>query len=224
MKRLAIIVPYRDRDAHLRQLLSILPEKVNEGRGSAEQIPYHIYVVEQANLKSFNKAKLLNAAFSLLEKDYDYFCFHDVDMLPTHADYSYVELPTHLAADVSQFREWEGKGLAYPTYFGGVVLFNKADFKKVNGYSNFYWGYGLEDDDMLYRIHQHGLKWARRQGVFESLDHPPGGGTEEHQQNKKHLKAILEGTLVDRSGLSDLEYLVIQKIERNGYTHLSVDI
>jgi hypothetical protein len=90
----------------------------------------------------------LNVGFDL-SKDYDYFCFHDVDMIPTEADYSWVDEPTHMATECSQF----GYQLPYGGYFGGVTLFNKQDFLDVNGYSNDYWGWGAEDDDMMLRCY-----------------------------------------------------------------------
>ena len=40
----------------------------------------------------------------------------------------------------------------FDTYFGGVTLFPIDLFKKVNGYSNEYWGWGFEDDDLLMRL------------------------------------------------------------------------
>ena len=40
--------------------------------------------------------------------------------------------------------------LLYSTLFGGIVMFSKDNFAKVNGFSNLFWGWGAEDDD-LYR-------------------------------------------------------------------------
>lgn len=34
---------------------------------------------------------------------------------------------------------------------GGAVVFTKAQFLKINGYSNNYWSYGGEDDDLTGR-------------------------------------------------------------------------
>ncbi|WP_195155531.1 galactosyltransferase-related protein [Candidatus Protochlamydia phocaeensis] len=211
---MALIIPYRDREEHLQTFLQIFPPRL---KTLCPQIEYAIFVIEQKNEKSFNRGKLLNVGFSLLKDQFDYFCFHDVDMLPTYADYSYPSIPTHLAADVSQFRQWKGKGLAYSNYFGGVVLFNKKDFITINGYSNHYWGYGIEDDDLLVRVVEHGLKWTRRPGVYESLFHPPTGGTLEHKANKARFLSILKGQEADSSGLSDLEFIV--KDEKIFETH-----
>ena len=41
--------------------------------------------------------------------------------------------------------------LPYPSIFGGATLFTPDEFKKVNGFSNEYYGWGGEDDDMFNR-------------------------------------------------------------------------
>ena len=68
-------------------------------------------------------------------------------MLPIDVDYSYSDVPIHLAQGFTNSdRE------IFDTYFGGVTMFPIDLFKKVNGYSNEYWGWGFEDDDLLMRL------------------------------------------------------------------------
>ena len=77
--RVALIVPYRDRDIHLRTFLnhmhSFLPR---------QQLDYAIFIVEQEGKGAFNRAMLLNVGAAEALKSYDYQCFifHDVDLLP----------------------------------------------------------------------------------------------------------------------------------------------
>jgi hypothetical protein len=153
-EKLAVIVPYRNRKSHLRRFAPHL-NKFLDKKG----IPHKIFVVEQGDKKPFNRGKLLNIGYKIArDEGYDYFAFHDVDMLPEKADYSYVEKPVHLAKKLSD-NNYE---LIYIDYFGGVVLFNKDDFEFINGYSNEYWGWGFEDDDLLYRCKIKGLKLDKK--------------------------------------------------------------
>ena len=41
--------------------------------------------------------------------------------------------------------------LAYQELVGGVLNMRTEHFQRLNGYSNLYWGWGAEDDDMAYR-------------------------------------------------------------------------
>ena len=42
--------------------------------------------------------------------------------------------------------------LPYATIFGGVGAFVKDDFQKLNGFSNLFFGWGGEDDDLYKRL------------------------------------------------------------------------
>lgn len=41
--------------------------------------------------------------------------------------------------------------LTYEELIGGVLNIRADHFLTVNGYSNLYWGWGAEDDDLYYR-------------------------------------------------------------------------
>ncbi len=150
IKKLSVIVPYRNRESHLSVFVPFLEDYLTQ-----EGIPFEIIVVEQKDNKPFNRGKLLNIGYKESATDSDYFCFHDVDMLPLDVDYTFVDRPTHLATKV------DGDESFY-NYFGGVTILNKLDFKIINGYSNEYWGWGFEDDDLLQRCIQCNLSLDTR--------------------------------------------------------------
>lgn len=147
--KLAIIVPYRDREEHLNTFVPHMHEFLKD-----KEIDYNIFIAEQADERPFNYGKLCNAVVKELDEEYNYFCFHDIDMLPItdDCDYSYVDEPTHLANNV----EVHNNELPYPQYMGGVLLVNREDFENANGYSPEYYGYGFSDLDLLHRFEQSG--------------------------------------------------------------------
>ena len=139
--KLGVIVPYRKRPGHLRKFRESIESYLKDQ-------DYELIVVEQNDDLPFNRGKLLNIGFKYaIRKNCDYVVFHDVDMLPVDVDYSYSDVPIHLATGFTN-----SKREVFNTYFGGVTMFPIDLFKKVNGYSNEYWGWGFEDDDLLMRL------------------------------------------------------------------------
>lgn len=214
-KKLALIVPYRDRKAHLTQFIPHMQKFLSHQF-------YQLFIIEQSEQKPFNRGMLLNIGFSLAEEQFDYVCFHDVDMLPVKADYSYAEFPTHLATHVEQFQF----GMPYPTYFGGVTLFNIHDFKLINGYYNNYFGWGLEDDDLRLRCQLHGLKIDSREGLFLSLSHSHAKENDPNvQKNRALFKNFVEGnSQMLAYGLNSLKYKLIKKEISDDRIHILVEI
>lgn len=145
MHKLGVIVPYRERPKQLKKFVQYIKEYLEE-----RFIDYELIIVEQSAKNDFNRGKLLNIGFLKAEElECDYVVFHDIDMLPIDADYSYTAKPTHLITDLD-LPEGVSRTL-FDEYFGGVTLFPVNVFKQINGYSNKYFGWGFEDDDLLLR-------------------------------------------------------------------------
>lgn len=206
-ERLSIIVPYRDREEHLGKFIPYM-----ESTDFLSGIDYEILIVEQDD-KPFNRGKLLNVG-AIESPKASYYCFHDVDMLPVLSDYSYVEVPTHLAAEAEQF----GYKLPYPGYFGGVTLFDKHNFIKANGYSNDYWGWGAEDDDVMYRCLVRGISPARKNGRYRSLNHSREIKQDLYNENLKKYFDFKNSTETEKiqekinsDGLTSLKYEILEE-------------
>lgn len=204
-KKLSVIVPYRDRKAHLHELVSKLP-----GFLEKQKIDYKITIVEQDNVKQFNKGTLNNIGF-LETKTYDYFCFHDVDMLPIDSDYRYSNksindfgMVIHLAKLVEQFDFKE-----LPGYFGGVILADNLAFKLVNGYGINYWGWGIEDDDFHRRCYANSrVITIYRNGVYKSLPHKHNYDEKIYAKNFATYSKNINS---NNDGLSQTKYKVLSK-------------
>ena len=202
-KKLSIVVPYRNREEHLKQFVPYMEEYlVKEG------IPFRIYIIHQADDKPFNRAKLLNVGYKESE-DSDYFAFHDVDMLPMDSDYSYVDCPTHLATRAEQF----GFRLPYDGYFGGVTLFDKESFIKINGYSNEYWGWGAEDDDVLLRCSIMGVSASRKDCGYRSLSHDRNIPQDLYDKNLEKFRDLRLSPNKEKIFLDGLETLSYEKVK-----------
>ena len=213
-KRLAIIVPYRDRANHLAALAPYLADYISD-------IPFDLFVIEQANQKPFNRGTLLNIGFDQIGEAYDYFAVHDVDMFPVDADYSYVDTPTHLAVRVGPKYQ-----LHYETCMGGIVLLNRTDFQRLNGFSNEFWGWGGEDDDFYLRMYQLGLHPERRDGLFDALPHTSNAYAHPtYHENIERLERMRNRQVqASEDGLSSLKYRLISVGKSESYYRLKVDI
>merc|ERR1712071_45481 len=69
--KIAVIIPHRHREYHLKQLLSVLHPTLQR-----QKIEYQVFVMHQAGEGVFNKAKLLNAGVKeALKQDPTISCF-----------------------------------------------------------------------------------------------------------------------------------------------------
>ena len=124
----------------------------------------------------------MNAAFLQARKleNFTCFVFHDVDMVPetdfalyrcrdsdqvginiTFNEYLHNEHLSqemlHLAVSVSR---WKYR-LTYPSYLGGIVVIAPGTFLEIEGFSNKFWYWGGEDDDIYCRLTRHNVTIKR---------------------------------------------------------------
>ena len=154
--KVAIVIPFRNRSEHLHTLVHNLHPFL-----SKQQLEYGIYVIDQAPPGHFNRAMLMNIGYIESMKRHDYGCtvFHDVDLVPENDKniYSCTDNPRHLSCAIDKY-DYE---LHYPGIAGGVTAVRKDVFEKMNGYSNLYFGWGGEDDDLAFRMTDNGYKIVR---------------------------------------------------------------
>ena len=113
-KRLAIVVPYRDRAEHLAKFVPHMLAYFERDKLD-RQIAVTINIIEQKGDAPFNRGRLANCGFLLTKKESDYVCIHDVDYLPMWADYSWSQNPSRLI--------WHGLSLGedHYSFFGAVM-------------------------------------------------------------------------------------------------------
>ena len=191
-----VIVPYRNREDHLPVLLKALPVYLN------------VIVVEQEQGKPFNRAKLLNIGSVIaFRENATHVITHDVDMIPNDKTRYVLGEAVHLATSASQFNN----KMPYDRYFGGVTVFSSKTFYVVNGYSNEYWGWGAEDDDMLKRCELAGIEVKREyNNPFKSLKHVHAlESKEEAERMKQNGRRYHAWYDTSKDGINNLEYSVL---------------
>lgn len=144
-----IVLPFRDRKGKYQKALNLFLEPfvtyINSQIKNCK-----IYIVEQNNShECFNLGRTINIGYDLFGdeiKDNDIFMFHPVDILPINTNYN-----IHETTKICSIRH-SPTGQYYKAF-----AFLVSDFKKINGFSNEYWGWGLEDDDMHTRLDIHSI-------------------------------------------------------------------
>ena len=93
MSKLAIILPYNKE--HIENFTSHFEATITGD--------YKFIFMKQKSNRPLNKGKLFNIGYLLNKKDFDYFCFHDSDLIPisSECDYSMEEKPTSLVSKMN---------------------------------------------------------------------------------------------------------------------------
>uniref|UniRef100_A0A8C5N314 Beta-1,4-galactosyltransferase n=1 Tax=Leptobrachium leishanense TaxID=445787 RepID=A0A8C5N314_9ANUR len=216
----AIIIPFRKRERHLLYLLNHLHPLLQR-----QQLEYGIYIIHQGGNTTFNRAKLLNVGYleALKQKEWECFIFHDVDLLPENDLNLYLcdKEPKQLVVG----RNTSHYKIVTRNYFGGGTALSREQFAKVNGYSNSYWGWGAEDDDLRRRVVLHQMKVIQSPpdiARYTMIFHMRDTGNEPNDKRLKLLRNVSKTW--KRDGLNSCSYKLLS-IEQNPlYINITVDI
>ena len=147
-----VVIPYRNRDAHLKCLMARLAH-------------VDVIVVEQADGHPFNRGALLNVGYNKArESGAQRVLLHDCDLLP---DDTLLKMycdpwPRPVVHFGALFNRYNNSG----RYFGGVHGFTAGHYP---GYPNHFWGWGGEDDALRNRVNPETVTYPRR-GVYLDLE------------------------------------------------------
>ncbi|XP_032873825.1 beta-1,4-galactosyltransferase 1-like [Amblyraja radiata] len=220
LQKVAVIIPFRDRDEHLKYWLYYLHPLLQR-----QQLDYGVYVINQHGEETFNRAKLLNVGFmeALKEDNYNCFVFSDVDLIPMDDRniYKCYNQPRHLAVSMDKF----SFRLPYNQFFGGISALSREQHEKINGFPNNYWGWGGEDDDIYNRIIFRGMGISRPDGVIGKCRMIAHRRDKKNEPNPQRFDRIARTRqTMQNDGLNSLKYKVLQMKKYPLYTFIDVDI
>ncbi|CDW57221.1 Beta 1,4 galactosyltransferase 7 [Trichuris trichiura] len=221
---LCVVVPFRNR---FNELVVFVPH-IHRFLLAQNLGKFSVIVVNQRDRFRFNRASLINVGFfeSRLE-GCDYFAMHDVDLLPLNLNLSY-GFPDTGVYHVSS-PEYHPL-YHYNKYIGGILVVTLEAFDLVNGMSNKYWGWGLEDDEFFLRLVEHGLKVSRPSNLATNSSNSFRHIHDEklHKRDMRRLgNQAVETRKRDRkTGLHTLKYRVIDRVQMaiSGFQFLLVNV
>lgn len=157
-----VIIPFRDREGHFVNFKKYWQWFASEGAPRKVR-RWEIYVVEQFDALSFNRGWNFNVGLAIasVQKaaspeikdsdlvDFDCAVIQDIDYLPEQGvDYGWCEMPIQLSSEIDRFH-WKTPYLASA---GGIVGMSLEHWRAINGFSNEYFGWGGEDDELFHRL------------------------------------------------------------------------
>lgn len=213
----AIIVCYRNRTEQLQVFLYNIHSFLQQ-----QNIHYQIYVIEQTFDTEFNRGKLFNVGYQEVStrSSAGCFIFHDVDLIPENINniYGCTKYPRHMSSSINIFNY----NLLYYSIFGGAIAMTKKQFHDINGFSNVFYGWGGEDDDMFNRVYHGGYKVCRYQlhiSRYTMLTH------EKEIPNENRMKQLRNGPKRFKTdGLNSVTYNLIKYEQLPLYTRILVSV
>ena len=165
-ERLAVIIPFRGSPAResFEALCSRLPSHLED-----QGVKFHLLAVNQVDEHPFNRAALANVGFHLLSaggaqvglhakgrhRPFNCIAVHDVDRFPVAHTANRSCSPFTRQYYTCQASR---PHVLHPSSFtGGVLVLQAQLLQAVNGFSNEFWGWGHEDNELYLRLRSCGV-------------------------------------------------------------------
>mmetsp|Transcript_31120 Transcript_31120/g.49864 ORF Transcript_31120/g.49864 Transcript_31120/m.49864 type:complete len:668 (+) Transcript_31120:434-2437(+) len=149
-----VVIPYRNRLSNLKTFEDYMSAYFGFYNDTKNR--FTVIVVEQGDLELFNRGKLINIGYEYARKltgfsNESCLAIHDVDMVPFPGlDYIECQEPRHLAYRLQRYNFQ----MMYKEFFGGVTSLSVEHYRRMNGFSNLFVGWGAEDDNLFDRAIQ----------------------------------------------------------------------
>lgn len=227
-KRDIICVPYRNRPDQLTTFLNDSSHLFDKHLPGSK-----VVIVEQSQNKPFNRGMLLNIGFTHFYESMKHFFTHDVDINPT--DKCVKEMYTLPVKSDCVL----GIYTSVHDTLGGIIKLQRDTFKKMNGFPNNFWGWGVEDRALQNRATFHGI--SKQTCLLNDKPHDDYilrfDDTQDrvmihldkksnfHYNVFQHLTREKQQESVEHSGLNNLEYSILYEKEIVDHVHhMIVDI
>jgi len=176
--KIAIIVPFRnqpvlqgiegqDRMIHKERFIQHMKQfipKVSQYAMTEYFVTLHIdvMIIEQSDDdRKFNRGAILNSGYknAMNSQYYRGIIFHDIDLLPSDVMIPFYALGVFNSAYTKSDKKivhlahkWGRYASLGTGYIGGVTMFETTQFNNINGFPNYFAGWGGEDDALRERI------------------------------------------------------------------------
>jgi hypothetical protein len=229
-----IIIPYRDRNEHLKgfkeQTLPLFRKILGD---------FLLLIVEQDDDKLFNRGALINAGAREYLSGAKYIITHDVDFYPGE-----LMIKTLYTTELEDSYVW---GI-YTSEWGTlapIVKLNLNTFSMINGFPNNFWGWGDEDKALQNRAETYGLdirknkimkdtnstlkteSYTLRKDHHEDRPLPADRGVRADFEYQKFnsLTDLEKFTHINRSGMNNISYKITTDSQpEENVRHLKVNL
>jgi len=186
MKDLLIVVPYRNREEHLKGFLENSPAYFNK-----TGLTYDILICELDQVGDWNAGLSVNALIDFVneERQYRWLYIHHVDIWPIEGEWKFPE-EREVFFNMGDY---------------GSCLMKLQTFLQVDGYSNNFWGWGGEDNELYQKLREDGYKvidYTTKQFVEYNTtfqNHP------RKFNGKNYANAIKQSMIIPRSKRTNIK-------------------